>query len=392
MRNILLLLLTSCTLFTYSQKRDIELTDIWASGTFFPKTISGFVSLNDGKSYCIQEADEKGNAVINAYDYISGNKTKEILNAKDVFNLAENASFISYSFNNDQSKVLLYYNSQQIYRHSSAGEFVVVDLKGNIRIGNSNGKKVRYPTMNPQGDKVAYVMNNDLYILDMVKNKTKRVTKDGEFNKIINGAVDWVYEEEFSMSRGFEWNSDGSKLAYFRFDESAVKQWNMTMYGDLYPEQYKYKYPKAGETNSIVEVWITDAKGKCKKIELGSENDQYLPRIKWTQNPNVLSVQRLNRLQNKWELLMVTGTSVAQSLEEKSNTYVDITDDVYFLKDGKHMIVSSEQDGFKHLYFHKLEGPQIYQITNGKWEVDAVLGVDEANEKIYFTSTAVSPA
>lgn len=391
MRNLLFLLLTTCTLFTYSQKRDIELTDIWASGAFFPKTISGFVSLNDGKSYCIQESDDKKNSVINTYDYVSGNKTGELLNAKNVFNLAEGAVFNSYTFNQDQTKVLLYYNSQQIYRHSSAGEFVVVDLKGNIRIGNSGGKKVRYPTMNPQGDKVAYVMENDLYILDLVKNKTKRVTKDGQFNNIINGAVDWVYEEEFSMSRGFEWNADGTKIAFYKFNESGVKQWNMTMYGDLYPEQYKYKYPKAGEANSIVEVWITDVKGKCKKLELGSENDQYLPRIKWTKNPNLLSVQRLNRLQNKWELLMVHGFDVAQSLEETSKTYVDITDDVYFLKDGKHMIVSSEQDGYKHLYFHKLEGPQIYQITNGKWEVDAVLGIDETNETIYFSSTEVSP-
>ena len=193
------------------------------------------------------------------------------------------------------------------------------------------------------------------------------------------------------MSRGFEWNTDGTKLAYFRFDESAVKQWQMTTYGDLYPEQYKFKYPKAGEANSVVDVYIADAaKGKCTKLELGSENDQYLPRIKWTTDPNVLSVQRLNRLQNKWELLMITGTIIEQSLEETSKYYVDITDDIFFLKDGKHMIVSSESDGHKHLYFHKLDGPQIYQITKGDWEVEKVLGIDNANEKIYFTSTEVA--
>jgi dipeptidyl-peptidase-4 len=388
MRNTLLLLFISCTLFTYSQKRDIELKDIWAGATFYPKTISGFVNMNDGKTYCIQEQKDEY-SVINQYDYISGEKTKEIINAKDVFR-GEKINFSSYHYNSDQSIILLYYNSEAIYRHSTRGDFRVFDLIGNIQLGKA--EKVRYPTLSPNGDKVAYVQDNDLYILDLVKGKTKRITKDGAYNSIINGGVDWVYEEEFGMSKGFEWNADGSKLAYYRFDESAVKEWQMKTYGDLYPEIYKFKYPKAGEANSIVDVYIADAvKGNCKKVELGSENDQYLPRIKWTKDPNVLSVQRLNRLQNKWELLMVTGDDVEPALEESSKYYVEITDDIYYLKDGKHMIVSSESDGFTHLYFHKVDGPQIYQITKGKWEVDNVLGIDEANELIYFTSTEVGP-
>ncbi len=389
MRNILLLLILTCTLFTYSQKRDIELTDIWAGGTFYPKTISGFVNLNDGKSYCIKELTEEGFSVINEYDYVSGSRNKELINAKDVFR-GEKIGIADYHFSEDQSIILLYYNSRAIYRHSTVGDFRVFDLKGNIQTGN--GEQVRYPTLSPDGNKVAYVKNNDLYVLDLARGKTKRITKDGESNAIINGAVDWVYEEEFSMSRGFEWNADGTKLAYYRFDESDVKQWQMTQYGDLYPEQYKFKYPKAGEANSVVDVYIADAtNGKCKKVELGSENDQYLPRIKWTNDPNVLSVQRLNRLQNKWELLMVTGTAVEPALLEESKYYVDITDDVHFLNDGKHMIVSSESDGNKHLYFHKIDGPQIYQITKGNWEVDNVLGIDQTNEVIYFTSTEVGP-
>jgi len=389
MRNTLFLLLVSSTLFTYSQNRDIALTDIWASSTFYPKTITGFESMNDGKSYSVLEQNAEEFSVINAYYYASGDKTKEIINAKDVFR-GDKISFDDYHFNNDQSIILLYYNSKAIYRHSTVGDFRVFDLVGNIQLGKSEG--VRYPTLSPTGDKVAYVKDNDLYILDLVKGKTKRITKDGAYNSIINGAVDWVYEEEFGMSKGFEWNADGTKLAYYRFDESAVKQWQMTTYGNLYPDFYKFKYPKAGEANSVVEVYIADAvKSKYKKIELGSENDQYLPRIQWTKDPNVLSVQRLNRLQNKWELLMVTGTAVEPALEEASKYYVDITDDIYFLKDGKHMIVSSESDGYKHLYFHKVDGPQIYQITKGEWEVDNVLAIDQANELIYFTSTEVGP-
>jgi dipeptidyl-peptidase-4 len=392
MRKSLLLLLISCTLFTYSQKRDIELTDIWASGALFPKTISGFVNLNDGKSYCVQEADKDGYSVINQYDYTSGNLVKELFSVKGLGDAAFK-NFNSYAFNDDQTRVLITFNSEAIYRHSTRENYMVVELSTKSKLGEMTAAndKVRYPTMNPQGSHVAYVKNNDLYITDLAKNKTKRITKDGEYNSIINGAVDWVYEEEFGMSRGFQWNADGSKIAFYRFDESGVKEWVMPMYGNLYPQQYKFKYPKAGEDNSVVQVFITDVKGKCKEVELGSENDQYLPRIKWTKNPEILSVQRLNRLQNKWELLMVTGTTVSGSLQETSKYYVDVTDDIFYLDDQKHMIVSSEQDGNKHLYFHKLDGPQIHQITNGDWEVDNVLGVDEKNEIIYFTSTEVSP-
>lgn len=389
MKNTFILILLAYSTLLFGQKRNIELSDIWASGTFYPKTVNGFVNLNDGKSYCVLEKNDEGFDAINQYDYVSGSKIKEILNAKDVFG-DEKYGINSYAFNQDQTVVLIYFNSLKIYRHSTRGDFKVVQLTDKQVIGG--GKEVRYPTLNPKGTKLAYVKENDLYVMDLMSQKVKRITKDGEYNTIINGAVDWVYEEEFGMSKGFEWNSNGTKIAFYRFDESAVKQWQMTTYGKLYPDLYKFKYPKAGESNSIVQVFIADAqKGGCKLIDLNSDADQYIPRIKWTKNPNVLSIQRLNRLQNKWELLMVEGTNVQVSLEETNPRYVDITDDLFFLSDKKHMIVSSERDGYKHLYFHKVDGPQIFQITSGDWEVDQVLGIDEKNELIYYTSTEVNP-
>lgn len=389
MKNTFILILLAYSTLLFGQKRNIELSDIWASGTFYPKTVNGFVNLNDGKSYCVLEKNDEGFDAINQYDYVSGSKIKEILNAKDVFG-DEKYGINSYAFNQDQTVVLIYFNSLKIYRHSTRGDFKVVQLTDKQVIGG--GKEVRYPTLNPKGSKLAYVKENDLYVMDLMSQKVKRITKDGEYNTIINGAVDWVYEEEFGMSKGFEWNSDGTRIAFYRFDESAVKQWQMTTYGKLYPDLYKFKYPKAGESNSIVQVFIADAqKGGCKLIDLNSDADQYIPRIKWTKNPNVLSVQRLNRLQNNWNLLMVEGTNVQVSLEETNPRYVDITDDLFFLSDKKHMIVSSERDGYKHLYFHKVDGPQIFQITSGDWEVDQVLGIDEKNELIYYISTEVNP-
>ncbi len=394
MRKLSIFLVNLLVITAFAQKRDISLEDIWASGAFYPNTISGFVNLSDGKSYCIKTSDEPGNALVESYDYQSGEKTGVVIDGSKIAAKlgVESFSFSKFQMSADESKALLQYAAEPIFRHSTRAHFVVVDLKSYDLIAQSK-EKVRYPSMDPTANRLAYVLNNDLYVLDFAKGKTRRVTKDGEYNSIINGAVDWVYEEEFGMSRGFEWNADGSHIAYYRFDESSVKKWVMPMYDNLYPEQYTFKYPKAGEDNSTVDVYICNVlKGKEKKLELGSENDQYLPRIKWTLDPNVLSVQRLNRLQNNWELLMVNSDgTVNQALEEKNKYYVDITDNIFYLKDGRHMIVNSEKNGYNHLYFHKVDGPQVFQITKGKWDVDKVLAIDEKNELIYFSSSEVSP-
>ena len=200
MKNTFILIFLSCSILSFGQKRNIELSDIWASGTFYQKTVNGFVNMNDGKSYCIQEKNNKGSDAINQYDYVSGEKIKELISAKDIFG-EEKYGINSYSFNQDQSIVLVYFNSKKIYRHSTRGDFKVVRLSDKKVIGE--GKEVRYPTLNSTGTKVAYVKENDLYVIDLMSKKGRRITKDGEYNKIINGAVDWVYEEEFGMSKGF---------------------------------------------------------------------------------------------------------------------------------------------------------------------------------------------
>ena len=219
MKHTFIFIFLSCSILSFGQKRNIELSDIWASGTFYPKTINGFVNMSDGKSYCVQESSENGYDAISQYDYLTGAKVRNLLNAKDVFG-EDKYGISSYAFNQDQSLILIYYNSKKIYRHSTRGDFKVIRLSDKQVIGE--GKEVRYPTLNPMGTKLAYIRENDLYIMDIIRQKVKRITNDGEYNKIINGAVDWVYEEEFGMSKGFEWNSDGTKLAFYRFDESEV--------------------------------------------------------------------------------------------------------------------------------------------------------------------------
>ncbi len=375
-------------------QKPITLNDIWASGVFYPKMISGFINLNDGKTYCKMEKDEAGNTQVVQYLYASGEKTGILIDGKKIAdaNGYQYFSFGSFTLNADETKALIPVNTESIYRHSSRSNFLIWDKTTN-KLSKVSEEKVMYATFNPQATKVAYVLNNDLYVKDLAKNKTKRLTKDGVQNAIINGAVDWVYEEEFGMDRGFEWNADGTKIAYYKFNESHVKEWDMEIYGNLYPNHNKFKYPKAGEANSIVDVYISNLKNKGKKIELNSQNDQYIPRIKWTKDPNKLSVQRLNRHQNHWEMLMVDAKTreVSVSVEETDKYYVDITDDIVFLADKEHFIIKSERSGFWHLYLHKVDGPQVGIITRGDWEVDQLLGVDEKNGKVYFTSTEVSP-
>jgi len=390
MRSILIVCLSLLVSTIQAQKKDIELSDIWQNGVFYPKSAPQMFALKDGKTYCALE-NEDGFPVINVYDFASGEKVKQMVHSKELFGAKEPVRISSFQFDKSQTKLLISYNPISIYRHSTADNFLVIDLQNNVRIRNME-RKVMYPSIDPSGRYVAFVENNDLFVLNLVKNKIRRITKDGEKNKIINGAVDWVYEEEFSMSRGYEWNVDGSQIAFYKFDESRVKMWQLPNFGSLYTQYYEYKYPKAGEENSIVDVYVVNsAKGKPKKLKTGSENDQYLPRIIWTKDPQVLSIQRMNRLQNKWELLLFSGKNIALSIKEESKTYVEVPEHLYFLNDKKHLIVSSELDGHRHLYFHKIDGTLIFQITKGDWDVDQVLWIDEANERVYFTSSEVSP-
>eukprot|EP01098_Paradermamoeba_levis_P010548 TRINITY_DN4438_c0_g1_i1.p1 TRINITY_DN4438_c0_g1~~TRINITY_DN4438_c0_g1_i1.p1 ORF type:complete len:478 (-),score=-43.10 TRINITY_DN4438_c0_g1_i1:5-1300(-) len=237
------------------------------------------------------------------------------------------------------------------------------------------------------------------------------MTTDGKRNAIINGGADWVYEEEFSMARAFEWSPDSKRLAWIRFDESRVPEYDMQLWGGLYPVEYRFKYPKAGEANSLVSVWIADVvTGKKVQAQTGlsvgdvasrpSETDIYLPRIQWTKNANLLSVRRMNRLQNKLDLLHVNAaTGQAKTVLTETpgtpdqSSYVDLefTDDLAYLNDGKSFIWSSERSGYKHLYLYDLNGKLIRPITSGNFEVATVSGVDEKNSLIYFSSTETSP-
>lgn len=393
-KSLILIFISLLSIAIFAQK-SITLEDIWKNGTFGAKGVSGFVPLKDGKTYCRKISTKTGGQYVVKYSYETGNAVDTLIHNGRIAKTNGMASFQfdGFQFNSAETQAILTNESEQIYRHSSTAKAFVLDM-ATSKITSVADTKIMYPNFDPTGKFVAYVFENNLYVKDLKKNKAKAITKDGKRNAIINGAVDWVYEEEFSMSTGYQWNEDGSAIAYYRFDETNVTEYSMSMYEGLYPTVTTFKYPKAGEANSKVDVFVYTVKGgKSKKMETGSENDQYLPRIKWTKNNTLLSIQRLNRLQNKWEILLAdTKTGKTRvSHEETDKYYVDITDDLDYLPGGELMLMTSERDGYRHIYLHKAEGPEIMQTTKGNWDVADILGYNEATKQVYYSSFETSP-
>ncbi|MBX2906809.1 MAG: S9 family peptidase [Taibaiella sp.] len=367
--------------------KQITLEDIYKKGTFRMKGVPGFNAMKDGKRYTQMENDGKAQ-VIAVYALATGERIQTIFkNTMDKFGGTE-LNVESYAFNEAETQMLLFTEGEHIYRHSALHRVYVYDIKsGAIRL--LDYEKVLHATFSPDGSKVAYVRNNNLYYKDLVKDMVVPVTKDGEKNRIINGNCDWVYEEEFSFTRAFDWAKDSKHLAFYRFDETLVPEYTMAKYTGLYPEQYTYKYPKAGERNSIVSIHIYDiAKGNTITANVGSETDQYIPRIKWTENANKLCIYRMNRRQNKLDLLLsdaATGKS-SYIYRETNAKYIEIDDDAKFLTDGHSMILGSERNGYKHLYHWDWASEQLTDITRGSYDVEGLTGVDTKKHLVYYTA------
>lgn len=282
--------------------------------------------------------------------------------------------------------------TEPIYRRSSKSFIYLYDA-GTGSLKKLEESKVLHPTFSPDGSRIAYVKDNNLYIRELSTDKVTAVTTDGKWNHVINGNCDWVYEEEFEFTRAYDWSPKGNYLAYYRFDESTVKEYNMTIYDDAHNKDYRYKYPKAGDGNSTVDIFIYDvAKGSKAKAQY-EQGDIYIPRIKWTQDDNSLVVFWMNRHQNHLKLLATNAADGSARLlyEEKNKYYVEINDDWWFLKDGKNFLFTSEMDGYRHLYLYSLDGNSKTQVTRGKFDVTEVNAVDETGKRIFFTMANPRP-
>ncbi|UJH89832.1 DPP IV N-terminal domain-containing protein [Antarcticibacterium sp. 1MA-6-2] len=369
----------------FAQEKEITLEEIW-NGTFSPERLESLKSLNNGTEYIVLNQDQNSGTSIDVYDYKSGEKKRSLLQSSKLDGIKR---FQGYQLSDDENKALLETGSEQIYRHSSRGIYYVYDFSTET-LTKLSENKVQEPTFSPDASKVAYVYENNIYIKDLSSGNEVQVTEDGKKNEIINGITDWVYEEEFGIVRAFEWNATGNYLAYLRFDEKEVPEFSMDVFGEeLYPEASTFKYPKAGEKNAEVSLHIYSVAEKTsRKVELGNYEDFYIPRINWTNDPAILSVQVLNRHQNNLDLIFVNAKTLETKvvLNEKDKAYVDITDNLTFLKDNS-FIWTSEKDGFNHIYHYDETGKLINQVTNGDWEVTRYYGFSPKTNTIFYQST-----
>jgi dipeptidyl-peptidase 4 len=370
----------------YAQDRSLTLTEIW-NGQSTPAGLQSIRSLPDGGHFTILEKNAAVNAMeINKYDYASGRKTGVIFSSS---NYPELTGIFDYELSPDEQKLLIKTQRRAQYRHSYFAQHFLYDLidKTLVKI---EGPDLQEVTFSPDGKYLAFVRSNNLYYWIISEQKRVQVTQDGRQNHIINGLTDWVYEEEFGFVQAYQWSRDSDYLAYLRFDESEVAEFSMDVYGqDLYPTQSVFKYPKAGEKNAQVSLHIHQLnKGSTSDIDLTQWPYEYIPRIKWSKNPDQLAVQLLNRAQNDLVLLQVDmrENQTRVLLQEHDEAYVDIHDDLTFLNDNS-FIWPSEQDGWRHLYHYNAQGELIRQLTQGNYDVTAFYGFNPRIGRLYFQSS-----
>jgi dipeptidyl-peptidase-4 len=387
------------SLSAFSQKR-IELSDVISRQVFVERSVTGLRSMNDGLYYTTAENRTK----IVKYSYKTGTQVEVVFDLSKIENPGF-SEFSDYTFSDDETKILFTTNKKSLYRHSfTADYFVWNQATKEMSPLSANGSQ-QLATFSPDGERVAFVRNNNIFIKSLKFGTENQVTRDGKVNEIINGAPDWVYEEEFSFNKAFAWSPDSKFLAFIRFNETEVPMFNMPMYqgqkpelkeNQLYPGSYSYKYPKPGEKNSVVSVRIYDLKSKSSvTAEVGNDTEQYIPRIKWTADATDLAIMKLNRLQNKLDIVLCnpyTGDT-RNFFTEKNKRYIseDFYDNFIFLPDNKYIVLNSERNGYSHLYLYDRQGFEVKQLTNGNFDVTAFYGFDPVKKIFYYQAAKESP-
>ena len=383
-KKIITLFLFLC--FTVVGQQKITIDEMY-NGTFRAKGMDELQSLINTNQYTVLNADRQSRSMqIDLYDFATLKKVATLIDTKAHKELAQGID--SYTFDAIEKLILIACNTNQIFRHSFTADYYLYDIASK-KLRKLFDFQVQEPTFSPDGKKIAYAKENNLFVYDVTTTTSTPITRDGQKNSIINGITDWVYEEEFAFVKAFDWSADSKKVAYIRFDESQVPEFSMSMFGkDLYPTMQTFKYPKAGEKNAVVSLHVYDVSSNAvKNINLGNYNDFYIARLKWTNDANTLSAQVLNRHQDNLDLVFIDGNSGAVKviLNEKDKAYVDVTDNLTFLKDNS-FIWTSEKDGFNHIYLYDKNGKLKNQLTKGAWEVTNYYGLDQKTNTVFYQS------
>ncbi|RYZ20459.1 MAG: S9 family peptidase [Chitinophagaceae bacterium] len=363
---ILFLILFLPFLSVAQTTKQITMEDIYKKGTFRSEFVPGFAGGSDDSLFNPKDLRDTAGKAFNAGDY---------------------------QVASDRKRIIFFTGREPIYRRSSKSTVYVYDVASKKTVPLNKGK-VLHPTFSPDGSKIAYVFENNLYIYEVANGSTTQVTNDGKWNHIINGNCDWVYEEEFEFSRAFEWSPNSKYLAYYKFDETNVKEYQFTVYDSAYNRQYGYKYPKAGDNNSKVQIHLYDVATRNDVRAQYEPGDIYIPRIKWTQDANNrLVVFWMNRHQNDLRLMLTNPTTGAatEMYREQNKYFVEINDNWQFLKDGRSYLFTSEMNGYTQLYRYSVDGKQKVQITKQKYDIADINGVDEKNRLVYYTLAYPTP-
>lgn len=399
MKRFFTLLLLAIFVTGIQAQQKVTLRDI-AQGTYRAQGISGLKPMLDGEHYTQISSDHKR---IVKYSFKTGEEVGtlfDVTTARD----CDLKSFDDYILSPDEKLILIQTETKPIYRHSFTAVYYIYNVKHNKMEPLSNNGPQQVPLFSPDGNQIAFVRNNNIYLVKLLfGNSESQVTKDGEYNHVLNGIPDWVYEEEFSFNRAFDFSADSKMIAYVRFDESAVPMFSFPWYKGLAPEKtsyatypgaYEYKYPKAGEVNSKVSVHTYDIKSHVtRKMDLQIDSDGYIPRIKFTSDPEKLAIMTLNRHQNRLDLYMANPRSglCKVAIRDEAEQYIKESaySNIKFYPE--HIVMMSEKDGYNHLYLYTIAGNLVKQITKGQFEITSFLGWDQKANVFYYASNEGSP-
>ena len=383
-----------------AKAENLELNDI-VNGTYRAKDISGMTPMLDGETYS-RLSDDKQRIV--TYSFKTGEETGVLFDVNNVKGKIRIEAIDGYIMSPTESHILICTETKRIYRHSFTAVYYIYNVKNRTLERLSDGGPQEVPTWSPDGNMVAFVREGNLFLVKLLFNNCEsQITKDGEFNKVLNGKPDWVNEEEFSLSRAYDFTADASMLVWVRYDESEVPLYSFPWFKGLAPEReeyaeypgaYEYKYPIAGARNSTVTVQSFDIKSRViRQLQLPLEPDGYVPRIYATAEPEKVLVLTQNRHQNRLDIYLANPRSTECRCIVREETERYIPDKVYEqfrLVEGG-FVLMSERSGFAHLYLYDLNGTQKRQLTSGEWPVTAFYGYDAKTSVTYYASAQESP-
>jgi dipeptidyl-peptidase-4 len=400
MRNVLTLAIIITLVAAVTQgQQSLTIQDIFGSSKYSTETLSGIHWIDGGKSFSYQQYDSVKNAAqVWKYTLASG-KREILIDGSLLYHDTSKAAFryTSYQWSPDEQKVLFISappERQYLSRLTPAGNYFLYDLKGKNLQRLTNVSETQFnQKFSSDGSKLGFVRGNNIYYIDLAQGIEAQLTTDGA-EHLINGKFDWVYEEEFSISDGWAWSPDGMSIAYWQLDESRVPEYHMIDFMTKRSEVETMRYPKPGDTNSVVRIGVVSLKTKKTVwMDIGKEEDIYIPRMQWFPDGKRLLIQRLNRLQNKLELLEANVESGTSSvlLTEESKTWIEEGYEAIVLKSSKQLFRISDKDRYAHIYLVDIASNKATQITKGEWEVEGISGIDEDRRMIYFTASVKTP-